>query len=911
MLGLGASHADRLRAAIGRSRQRVATQQPLRRRTDATAAGAAIEDASIFLDCFVNMLNENAQALLEPPYRAVQRRNAATGANLPLDSSAATALWLQSARFHVASALRQLTCLNHQFRDAARANKKLLFLLAYYAHVPTRLFTDQNVDSVDRDGMWILDCGVAVCDRHRFMDRLPAPVQRALLPVHDDGASLTSRIAPVAGYTGSVDPHMEAFTTLPRAAFPRQRVTEETADARLEQAARAAPGSPVLLDVDLETRTVLGPILDQRLRMLPGFQGYTGDGVPAQPGPLPNPTAVRPVDPITPTHLVVDRFHTAAQLEFNENAGVQAYYLRFAAADEDTIPKDLKPAVRAWIGRMRYAFLRARLHNFWCATTAGGVNYSSRVPQFGMIFALMHAEVIGSYGDGAGEETPITGAHQLALGPLPPTHLRTRHARHPVAPRAIWCWRRACHHLANAIGLDERQRVGPIEHGVAWADVAPGQVEAGAVRAAIRLMERDVDELTDALDNEWSAHCHANGWNPQTRSRHPARSLRRRAGRPGVARHGARRRRARGPRRAAQPRPQLFGPLRLRTCSVPQCDGHCDWDALAKPGTFEYDPPAARDTPIGRVTTVLRRSVPPFDADATWDPGPTSGVGPRRGAAADGLAKAFRSPIMEPCDRGAISAYALLAGGAPLLDTAGATSLVPNVSFCSLACRMAAASALARHQLRSLDLDAPPPIAGRRVTANGLAELQLALHRAIYVKLMGPIEWGRAEPPRQLTADTYMTPTVSGGTTFLMPKAEKCAVSAQALRESRDREITMMNVHLGVLVAAATVERQLRLAQGLSQSELEAAPTSPLTLPHGVHIPGINSRIEHFCRTPVYFTNPVNQVAQIYAQHARHVTPNGVSALPLCVDTERRSQPEWLREVVALAAQGHVFGQVA
>ena len=247
------------------------------------------------------------------------------------------------------------------------------------------------------------------------------------------------------------------------------------------------------------------------------------------------------------------------------------------------------------------------------------------------------------------------------------------------------------------------------------------------------------------------------------------------------------------------------------------------------------------------------------------------------------------------------------AGGAPLLDTAGATSLVPNVSFCRWRAGWRR-GALARHQLRSLDGRAAPN-RGQAGDGQRLAELQLALHRAIYVMPMGPIEWGRAEPPR-LMADG-MTPTVSGGTTFLMPKAEKCAVSAQALRESRDREITMMNVHLGVLVAAATVERQLRLAQGLSQSELEAAPTSPLTLPHGVHIPGINSRIEHFCRTPVYFTNPVNQVAQIYAQHARHVTPNGVSALPLCVDTERRSQPEWLREVVALAAQGHVFGQVA
>ena len=53
----------------------------------------------------------------------------------------------------------------------------------------------------------------------------------------------------------------------------------------------------------------------------------------------------------------------------------------------------------------------------------------------------------------------------------------------------------------------------------------------------------------------------------------------------------------------------------------------------------------------------------------------------------------------------------------------------------------------------------------------------------------------------------------------------------------------MMNVHLGVLVAAATVERQLRLAQGLSQSELERRRRRA-TLPHGVHIPGINSRID-------------------------------------------------------------------
>ena len=922
MLGLGAAHADRLRQAASRSAQRVAAQQPLRRRTDATAAGAVIEDASTFLDCFVDMLNENAHTLLEPPYRAVQRRNAARGTSLPLDSSAATALWLQMARFDVASALRRLTCVNRQFRDAARTNKKLAFLLAYYAHVPTRLYSDQNVDNAERDAMWILDCGVPVRDRHRLMDRLPAPVQRALLPVHENCAhEATGRIAPVAGYTGTVDPHTEAFAALPRAAFPRQRLTEEVADVRLEAAARAAPEAPVHLDVNLETRTVLAPILEDRLRMLPGFQRYTIDGLPEPPPPLwtNGLDGVRLLDRITPEHLIVDRFHTAAQLEFNEDAAVQAYYLRFAATDEDTVPKDLKPAVRAWIGRMRYAFLRSRLQNFWCTATKPQMcvrhGSSVRMPMYGMPHMLVAAGVFGSRGVDAGEDTPVDAVHNLALGRLPPTHLLTQHGRHPVAPRAIWCWRRFHHHLANAFRLEEWQRDGPAEHGVEWADVVSQFIESSRFHDAMRLMNDDVSALTDALDNAWEAHCRANGWNPQTRSQHPnARGLPADApadpawldtapdadGRVGLGMPPDRDH-------------QLFGPLRLRACAVPQCSGHCDWDAHLRPGTFEADPPTARDSPIGRVTMLLRNSAAPFDNDATWGTG-----------AAAGLAKQFRSPIMDPCDKGAVSDYVALAGGAPLLDTAGATRLVPNVSFCSLACRMAAARALVRHQLRSLAVDAPPPSANRRPSANQLAELQLALHRGIYVKLMGfnhwnsarnraeRIHWSRAEPPVELRADTYFVPEPHGpgARKCLFPPSATCAVSRQALLESRDREITMMNVHLGVLVAAATVERSLRLAQGLSQSELEAAATSPLTLPHGVNIPGINSRIEHFCRTPVFFTHPVRQVAAVYERYARHVSVDGVSPVPLCVDIERRSQPEWLREVVALAAQGHIFGQV-
>jgi len=918
MLGLGAAHADRLRAAASRSAARQAVQQPLRQRTDDTPAGAAIEDASIFLDCFVNMLNENTQALLEPPYRAIQRRNAARGTHLALDSSDATVAALQRARFDVASALRHLTCLNRQFRDAARINKKLPFLLAYYAHVPTRLFSDQTVDGVERDAMWVLECGIKVRDQHRLMDRLPASVQRTLVPVHEDDAASSARIAPIAGFTGIVDPHVEPFTSLPRACYPRQHVTQEEVDDARDAAAEDG--------ADPSATAVLGTLQDGKLRMLPGFQDYNAAGNPA---PARYATDVL-LPAITAASLLIDRFHTAAQLEFNERAGAQAYYLRFAATDEATVPKDLKPAVRAWIGRMRYVFLRARLHNFWLTGMEGTQLHHHAYVQYGMPHALLAMGLHRSYDDannpfgeapGANALEPATpqNPRHLATLQLPPTNWLQTGSRWSVAARALWCWRRFGHHLADILGLDSAQRVGPIEHGTAWADMVP-RVGTNSLQEAHRRMREDEANLSSALDDEMYSRMFTAAEARLQRPPHPnPRGLPADApadppwldiapdadGRVGLGVPPGREH-------------SLFGGLQLRACSVPQCRGHCDWDADATPGAFGLDPAAGRRGAVAHCTLTHGRAQRPFDRDVTWHPGPASFPYPlpRSGnyrvliMTHDRVATAFHSPIMEPCDKGSIAPYVALAGGAPLMDTAGATRLVPRPSFCSLACRLAAARALARHQFRLLALYPPTRAGAGLPSAIELANLQLALHRAVYAKLMGPIDWGRAAPPAALTADTHSVPDPDhpGERKLLMPPAETCAVSPQALRESRDREITMMNVHLGVLVAAATVERQLRLAQGRSASE---APASELAVPNGVTIPGINSRIENFCRTPVYYTNPVSQVAAIYERHARHTTASGCSPLPLCVDIERRSQPEWLREVVSMSVQGHVYGTAA
>ena len=347
------------------------------------------QDANELVDLFVEVLAESVGCV-----RADPPRHWRLNPEHPLAGQAGMTdfTWnlKQGERMAVARLLRVLPILCKDLRVAAEANPKRPFLLAYFAHVSPRTGPDESQDNY----LKILPRDIVARAHHSLHDGLPHSAAHEILPCYTKSDPL---VAPPAGEFGTwrdgdsgatqhTDPRDWAFCEMPQTAFPRlapvytenmtnhrkQQMTNRLA--QLEALSTPSPGRVAKLKAELR----LGPVDTRLLRQLPGMDSVFMPSFTATPV-LPNDTdedfaiirGPAHADPtVTLQHVLMDRYHTVNQLEYNSDAEATDYYARFEATKD--VPQSLPPEVKRFVGRLRYVYYRALLQNFWTARSGVG-----------------------------------------------------------------------------------------------------------------------------------------------------------------------------------------------------------------------------------------------------------------------------------------------------------------------------------------------------------------------------------------------------------------------------------------------------------------------------------------------------------------------------------------------------------
>ena len=228
-------------------------------------------------------------------------------------------------------------------------------------------------------------------------------------------------------------------------------------------------------------------------------------------------------------------------------------------------------------------------------------------------------------------------------------------------------------------------------------------------------------------------------------------------------------------------------------------------------------------------------------------------------------------------------------------------TLLNSATYCSMACCVAAETALSRYQLRALTLDwraLEAKLPWKKTlshydkcrdnpTATMLFEAQLQLHAAIGDAVSADARLGQITP-------------------FSFDAPPGAAAEDGTLYNLRLAEIRMLNIHLGLLAAASAYEATLCTRQGLPLDPLEREASK---LRCHLTIPGITMNIKQYCldRCAPHFTAPLRNVARIYDSYHYGSTPETQQIIELVTSVTRRPRPQWVEAVKTAAREGKIF----
>ena len=850
-------------------------------RTAAAAANDGVnylsQEDGVIIDLIVTVLNENVGALKQPPadedgLRATRIAElVAEKGGDAVDYKCYTWKETQRQRRSLLACLSKLPTVCKDLRDRARRDPRLPYVLAYYRHVSERVCpNDPSVPAVqilprditDRKQTGLYDGLPQLPNGEWFAgetldgsdaDRLPAPTGR--YGMHPACEQFPTPVP--------LDPRMEPLCDMPLAAMPRRPMTKERQErmeayeATTRAIERVTQREEQL--ADHERHRTLGEIHEAQLQLLPRFTNarvvrtasYPHDTVELEGNWGHNP--VNGGDAYdTLQEVLMDRFHTANQLEFNDHPEARAYYRKFQV-ENDPDMAGVHPLIRQFVGRMRYVELRTRLEAFWSYGTHGTSPCMWRVMNEVGLHAVRDGHPRQLDGTGRWKRNDI---RDIAL---PPDLQQMHGPRNPVGfvPRCVWYYGRRVAAEADA-------------------------VRGGSVSARRRERQTELDELRDTYQpfpDWWRLRTRGTRardcpWTTAPRGNRPAGSTRRwaRTARPATAcpaswGYAATRWAVRATRGC-----------RRRSASVPTSPELVRGQRQLVRGGRGLPPRAER-----RPGANVARSA--IDCRTQWWHDDMTK-----------MSQLFHSPVCEPDSVTQSRVYMQRCGyDSPLLT--GCASV-----FCSLACRAAYRRTEDRNQLRAVKLDwdaleralpwnnaafAVSAAWKQTPSAEMLFRAQLQLHKAIRDSLLGTDDANATAP---LTARTA---TGAAGTTG--------PVRDDVLAQQRQREIDLLNVHLGVLAAADALEHALCEQQKIDHSHEVRVPGQIKSL---ASIPGVTMTVENFCRNANAAFNhaAIANVKRVYDQ----------ARLPgyeqhLVCDLRSRPRPNWIHVVQQLARERKVF----
>ena len=384
----------RLAGLIGKGKQRRGQRETLNGTFHGDAARTnpwlgGDQDSQDMIDLFVEVLAASVGCQRDDPPQHWRLRQEHPLANEPGMKNYTWTL-KQAERMAVARLLRVLPILCKDLRAAAAANPKRTFLLAYFAHVSPRTAPDESQDNY----LKILPRDVVARAHHSLHDGIPRSAAHEILPCYTKSGY---EVAPPDGEFGTwrdegsatavhTDPRESAFCDMPQTAFPRLAPTytptmtnhrkQQLADRLTQLEALSTPPPKRIAKLKAELR--LGPVDTRLLRQLPGMDEVFMPSFTARPvhsndtdedfAVIRGPAHADPT--VAPEQILMDRYHTVNQLEYNTDAEATAYYARFEATKD--VPQSLPPEVKRFVGRLRYVYYRALLQNFWTARTGVG-----------------------------------------------------------------------------------------------------------------------------------------------------------------------------------------------------------------------------------------------------------------------------------------------------------------------------------------------------------------------------------------------------------------------------------------------------------------------------------------------------------------------------------------------------------
>jgi len=858
-------------------------------RTAAAAANDGVnylsQEDGVIIDLIVTVLNENVGALKQPPadedgLRATRIAElVAEKGGDAVDYKCYTWKETQRQRRSLLACLSKLPTVCKDLRDRARRDPRLPYVLAYYRHVSERVCpNDPSVPAVqilprditDRKQTGLYDGLPQLPNGEWFAgetldgsdaDRLPAPTgQYGMHPACEQFPT------PVP-----LDPRMEPLSEMPLAAMPRRPMTKERQErmeayeATTRAIERVTQREEQL--ADHERHRTLGEIHEAQLQLLPRFTNarvvrtasYPHDTVELEGNWGHNP--VNGGDAYdTLQEVLMDRFHTANQLEFNDHPEARAYYRKFQV-ENDPDMAGVHPLIRQFVGRMRYVELRTRLEAFWSYGTHGTSPCMWRVMNEVGLHAVRDGHPRQLDGTGRWKRNDI---RDIAL---PPDLQQMHGPRNPVGfvPRCVWYYGR---------------RV------AAEADAVRGSVSA---RRRERL-KTELDELRDTYQPfpDPGTVAPSDPWNPRTGlpmdyspAWEPPGWFDTTMGTDGKTGYG------------------LPGELGLH--GNPLKNGPCYAADCRRRTTLGVDAPN-----VAAGSFVVSDSSYAVAVDYLLAPSSGRSANVARSAIdcrtqwwhddMTKMSQLFHSPVCEPDSVTQSRVYMQRCGyDSPLLT--GCASV-----FCSLACRAAYRRTEDRNQLRAVKLDwdaleralpwnnaafAVSAAWKQTPSADMLFRAQLQLHKAIRDSLLGTDDANATAP---LTARSA---TGAAGTTG--------PVRDDVLAQQRQREIDLLNVHLGVLAAADALEHALCEQQKIDHSHEVRVPGQIKSL---ASIPGVTMTVENFCRNANAAFNhaAIANVKRVYDQ----------ARLPgyeqhLVCDLRSRPRPNWIHVVQQLARERKVF----
>lgn len=887
-----AARLARLAAFVREQQARQAEVETLRAdradRADRANAAAAndgtnylSQEDGVIIDLIVTVLNENVGALQKPPAEedgldaARIAELVAEKGGVHVDYKHYTWKENQRQRRSLLGCLCKLPTVCKDLRDRARRDPRLPYVLAYYRHVSERVCPiDPSVPAVQilprditdrkqtglydglpqlRNGEWF--AGETLDGTHA--DRLPAPTgQYGMLPASEQQPT------PVA-----LDPRTEPLCNLPLAAMPRRPMTKarqevmEAHEATIRAIERVSTREERL--ARHERFCTLGEIHEAQLQLLPRFTNARVEKGASDPHDDVlidlnwNHNPVNGGDAYdTLQEVLMDRFHTANQLEFNDHPEARAYYRKFQV-ENDPDMAGVHPLIRQFVGRMRYVELRTRLEAFWSYGTEGASPCMWRVMNQVGLHAVRDGHPRFADGTGSWKRTDM---RNIAL---PPTLQQAHGPRNPVGfvPRSVWYYQRRVMREADApVGESARCR---------------------------QRLSRELDELRDTYQPfpDPGTVAPSDPWNPRTGlpmdyspAWEPPDWFDTTTGADGKTGYGL--------------------PSELRLHMNPLKNGPCYAADCQRRTTLGVDAPnvaagsfvvseRSYATAIGAPSSGRGESVARNAIDCRtqwWHDDMTK------------MSQLFRSPVCEPDSATQSRVYMQRCGyDSPLLT--GCTSV-----FCSLACRAAYRRTEDRNQLRAVKLDwdaheralpwnnaayAVSAAWKKTPSADMLFRAQLQLHKAIRDSLLGT---DGADATALLTART-----AAGGAGATGPVRDGVLVN------QRQREIDLLNVHLGVLAAADALERALCEQQKIDHGHEVRQPGQIKSL---ASIPGVTMTVENFCRNANAAFNhaAIANVKRVYDQarlpgHDQH----------LVCDLTRRPRPNWIHVVQQLARERKVF----